>query len=86
MDLCGLHNYEFALHGYSDHMLGAWNPTLIWLPANEYTALRKQIITGDYFKQHYDFYPDAMSYGIAVLKNSPYHDKLIQRMTELDCQ
>ncbi len=86
MDLCGLHNYEFALHGYSDHMLGAWSPTLIWLPANEYTALRKQIISGDYFKKYYDFFPDAMSYGIAILKNSPYHDKLVRRMTALDCQ
>src|SRR5450432_997735 len=78
MDLCGLHNADMALHGYSDRFLKLWSPSLIWMPPRDYTSLRYEIATGAYFREHYDYFPNAVNYGIAVLKNSPDHDQLIK--------
>jgi hypothetical protein len=78
LDLCGLHNADMALHGYNDRFLKDWNPVLIWMPPGDYTSLRYAIATGAYFREHYDYYPDAVNYGVAILKNSPGHDLLVK--------
>lgn len=85
-DLCGLHDREIALHGYSDRLLSDWQPALIWMPHSDYTSLRKEILAGPWFLAHYDYYPDAVNYGVAILKSSPQHDLLRDRMIEWNCK
>jgi hypothetical protein len=80
LDLSGLQNREIAFHGYGDKILATWRPVLIWLPPNEFTSLRREILLGSYFTEHYDYFPGAMDYGIAILKTSPQHDGIIRDM------
>jgi hypothetical protein len=85
LDLCGLHNADMALHGYKDHFLRDWKPVLVWLPPRDYTSLRYEIISGAYFREQYDYFPDAVNYGVAILKNSPEHDRLVN-MIQAACK
>jgi len=86
LDLCGLHDLDIAVHGYRDDVLAKWKPEIIWLPATDYTSLRKNVITGTNFKELYTYLPGALNYGIGVLKTSPNHDAIINKVMELNCQ
>jgi len=86
LDLCGLHNLDIAMHGYKDEVLVKWKPEIIWLPATDYTSLRKNVITGMNFKTLYTYLPGALNYGIGVLKTSPNHDAIVSKVIELNCR
>jgi hypothetical protein len=73
MDLCGLHNPEMAMHGWSDDMLRRAAPEMIWMPHSDYTGLRAHMRSGAFFKNAYDLYPEALAYGVAIRRDSPHY-------------
>ena len=76
LDLCGLHNPQLALHGWSDDQLRASNPEVIWMPHREYVGLYHRVRTGSYFNSAYEFFPRALSFGVAIRKDSAHRDEI----------
>lgn len=72
IDLLGLHSRELALGGYSDGYLKRERPDIIWMPHMDYTGLRERIMAGAFFKESYQFMPRALTYGVALKKDSPH--------------
>jgi hypothetical protein len=71
IDLVGLHDREVALHGFSIRALERKQPDVIWLPHWDYTQMLRDLYDSDDFWTHYDFYPDAFTYGVALRRDSP---------------
>jgi len=80
IDVAGLNDTEIALHGFHPDQFLDRKADLIWLPHNDYTWQRGILITAPKFLAEYDFYPDAYIYGIAIRKDSPYHNALTTRL------
>ena len=76
IDLLGLHDPYFARHGFSAAELFRRKPDLIWLPHEDHTQMLKDIVGSDEFWAHYDFYPDAFFYGLAVRKDGEKHERV----------
>jgi hypothetical protein len=70
IDPLGLHDRDFALHGFSAAKLLARQPELIWMPHADYTQMIRDILDDDAFWRDYDFYPDALTFGVAIRKGS----------------
>jgi hypothetical protein len=70
IDPLGLHDRDFALHGFSSTKLFARQPELIWMSHPDYTQMIRDILDEDAFWRDYDFYPDALSFGVAIRKGS----------------
>jgi hypothetical protein len=76
LDLTGLHDREVALHGFSAPALFQQKPDLLWLPHWDYTQMIRDFLDSDELWAHYDFYPDAFTYGVALRRDSPHSEAL----------
>ena len=82
IDLVGLHDRQFALHGFSASELFRREPDLIWLAHYHYTNIVRDILQSEAFQQQYVFYPGAFDHGVAIRKDSPRFEPLSQLFVE----
>jgi hypothetical protein len=71
VDVLGLHDRTFALHGFTTAELWRRRPDAIWMPHPDHTAMVRAILDSDELWTHYDFYPDAFTYGLALRRDGP---------------
>lgn len=69
IDMLGLHDRDFALHGFSSRKLLARAPDLIWMPHPDYTQMIRDLYDDDEFWARYDYWPDALTFGVALRKD-----------------
>jgi hypothetical protein len=69
IDVLGLHDRWFARHGFSSAELFRRRPDLIWMPHPDYTQMIRDILDSDDFWRDYDFYPDALTFGVAIRRD-----------------
>jgi hypothetical protein len=77
IDLSGLNDTEIALHGSSVFAVLERKPDLIWLPHTDYTYLRGLFFDSREFLTSYTIYDDALSFGVALRKDSPYYSQMM---------
>jgi hypothetical protein len=71
IDLLGLHDRAFSGAGFSTAELWRRHPDLIWMPHPDHTRMLHDILDSDELRRHYDFYPDAFTYGFALRRDGP---------------
>jgi len=81
IDLSGLNDPQIALHGFSMAALLAQKPDLVWLPFRDYT--RDQFFDSSDFLSEYTIYDGALTYGIALRKESPYYAQIMAGMKRI---
>ncbi len=69
IDVLGLHDRWFARHGFSAAELFRRRPDLIWMPHPDYTQMIRDILDDDELWRDYDFYPDALTFGVVVRRD-----------------
>jgi hypothetical protein len=77
IDLLGLHDRAFSGAGFSTAELWRRHPDLIWMPHPDHTRMLHDILDSDEFGRHYDFYPDAFTYGFALRHDGPRFPALL---------
>ncbi|MEK6396464.1 MAG: hypothetical protein V4734_00120, partial [Terriglobus sp.] len=80
IDSAGLNDTEIALKGFHPDQFLDRKADLIWLPHDDYTWQRGILITAPKILAEYEFYPEVYDYGIAIRKDSPYHDRLTAQL------
>ncbi len=80
MDWAGLHNKDIAFGRGFEQPLLRYKPELIWMPQPHDSKLWFSICSNKYFQENYDFYPNAMLYGMAIRKNSKYKTTILQAL------
>ena len=83
VDVAGLNDTEIALQGFHPDRFLDRKVDLMWLPHDDYTWQRGILITAPKFLADYDFYPGAYIYGIAIRKDSLYHDALTAKLSSV---
>jgi hypothetical protein len=76
IDVLGLHDRTFALDGFSVAELWRRRPDVIWMPHPDHTQMIRDILDSDELWNHYVFYPDAFTYGMALRRDSPAYAEL----------
>ena len=71
IDVVGLHDPWFALHGFDAKELFRRAPDFIWLPHWDYTQMIRDLLDSDELWSHYDYYPNALTYGVAIRRDGP---------------
>ncbi len=71
IDVLGLHDRDFALHGFRVAELWRRAPEVIWMPHPDHTQMIRDILDSSRFWIDYDFYPDAFTYGVALRRDGP---------------
>jgi len=71
VDVLGLHDRIFARDGFSAAELWRRRPDAIWMPHPDHTQMLRDILDSDELWQHYVFYPDAFTYGVALRRDGP---------------
>jgi hypothetical protein len=71
VDMLGLHDPAFALARFSAGELWRRRPDAIWLPHPDHTQMVRDILDSDELWSHYDVYPEAFSFGLALRRDSP---------------
>jgi hypothetical protein len=71
IDPIGLHDRFFALHGFSAAELLRRRPDFIWMPHPDYTQMIRALLDDDDFWRDYDFWPDALQFGVAIRRDGP---------------
>ena len=71
IDVLGLHDREFARHGFRAAELWRRAPEVIWMPHPDHTQMVRDILDSAELWDHYDFFPDAFSYGVALRRDGP---------------
>jgi hypothetical protein len=72
IDVLGLHDRDFALHGFRADELWRRAPEVIWMPHPDHTQMIRDILDRSRFWIDYDFYPDAFTYGVALRRDGPH--------------
>lgn len=78
IDVVGLHDPEFALKGFSADALFARDPDVVWMPHPDYTVMIRQILEHPEFVREYEYYPGGFAFGIAVRKDAPNRERLME--------
>ena len=76
IDLLGLHHPTFARNGFSAAELWRRQPDVIWMPHPDHTQMLRDILDSEELWQHYVFYPDAFTYGVALRRDGPRYETL----------
>jgi hypothetical protein len=76
IDLLGLHDPIFARNGFSAAELWRRQPDVIWMPHPDHTQMLRDILDSEELWQHYVFYPDAFTYGVALRRDGPRYETL----------
>ena len=82
-DLVGLHDPEFAHHGFDPEVELARKPDAIWMPHYFFVRLWHDLITDERLWSEYDVWPDALLYGFAIRRDSPYRERLYAGFEEI---
>ena len=80
LDLAGLHDPASITGTNVIARLFARCPDVIWFPTRNYTGMITSIKTHDVFVRDYDYWPGAFEWGIAVYRNSPHREKIMQAL------
>ena len=72
IDVLGLHDPIFARSSFSAAELWRRQPDVIWMPHPDHTQMLRDILDSDELWQHYVFYPDAFTYGVALRQDGPH--------------
>jgi hypothetical protein len=83
IDVIGLHDRVFA-RGFDAAELWRRRPDAIWLPHPDYTQMIRAILDSDEFWRDFVFYPDALSYGIAVRRDARELRALVEERLRAD--
>lgn len=76
-DLSELHNNEILKKHSSAYFIEKYQPDVIWLPHNDYTKIRYEILMSPGLLKEYDFYPQLLNYGIAIKKKYAYYNSIL---------
>jgi hypothetical protein len=76
IDLSGLNDEHLAREGFSASYVLSRKPDLIWFPVTLYTAEFGKLYSDPGLLQQYDVLDGALTYGIALRKDSPYRAAL----------
>jgi hypothetical protein len=76
IDVLGLHDRHFALHGFHAAELWRRRPDALWMPHPDHTQMLRDILDSAELWSDYDFYPDAFTYGVALRREGPASDRL----------
>ncbi len=76
IDVLGLHDAVIAFDGFSTAELFRRKPDFIWMPHPDHVAMLRDIIASDELWAHYDFYPDAFYYGVALRTDGQHAGEL----------
>jgi hypothetical protein len=71
VDVLGLHDRTFALHGFTAAELWRRRPDAIWMPHPDHTGMLRELLDSDELWSRYDFYPEAFTYGVALRRDGP---------------
>lgn len=82
IDLIGFHNQNIADNGFVASNLMKKQPDFIFIH-HVYSKMNRDLINDTYFRQQYDFYPDAFFGGIAIRKESPYFRQISSLIGEI---
>ena len=77
LDMAGLNNDFLAHHHFNRDYIFNQHPDLIWLPHTDYTRSYGLFCTDPRLLRDYTVYADAFLFGIAVRKQSPFHDQVV---------
>ncbi len=66
LDPLGLHDAVVAREGFDAGRLLSQKPDVFWMPHPDYVGLRQALQDHPDFRQHYQYFPAALSYGLAV--------------------
>jgi hypothetical protein len=80
IDLAGLNDNQIALHGFDMSALLARRPDIIWMPHEDYSYQRGQMLSDPELLEQYDVYSGAANYGLAIRKDSPFRRQIDQQM------
>lgn len=80
IDMAGLNDNEIALHGFDVHALLLRKPDVIWMPNNDYTYLNALMMSDPELSKEYDVYAGAANYGLAIRKDSLYHEQIDRQL------
>jgi hypothetical protein len=83
IDVLGLHDPWFARHGFSVSELFRRQPDVIWLPHPDHAEMLRLILTSAELAAHYDFYPDAFYYGLALRREGQHASRLAALLGEV---
>ena len=83
IDVLGLHDRDFALHGFRVAELWRREPEVIWMPHPDHTQMIRDILDSSRFWLEYDFYPDAFTYGVALRRAGPHAVEVATRFRAL---
>lgn len=75
-DMVGLHDPEFAHHGFDPDVELARKPDAIWMPHYFYVNLWHDLVSDEHLWAGYDVWPDALLYGFAIRRDSPHREQL----------
>ena len=77
LDMAGLNNAVLARHHFDMDYIFSQQPDLIWLPNSDYTRSYGIFCTDPRLLRDYTVIADAFLFGIAVRKQSPFHDQIL---------
>ncbi len=86
IDLAGLNETEFALHGFSaERLFGVLSPDWIYLPHPDYESMNRALRGDPRFQKDYEVFEAeelGTLMGVAIKKSSAHHDALLRIVTE----
>jgi hypothetical protein len=80
VDLAGLNDNALAREGFSAAYVLSRRPDLIWLPHPDYTGMLRSLLASPELSAHYELYPGAFDYGIAVLRDGPRREDVMRTL------
>ena len=83
IDLSGLNNPQIALNGFSMETMLKQKPDLVWLPFPDYTYYRGVFFDSTEFLSQYTVFDGALTYGIALRKDSPFYAQMMAGMQHI---
>jgi len=82
IDMVGLHDAAFVREGSWSKALFDRRPDVIWFPHRHYTGLVAELLSSDELWAHYDVYPEAFDYGLAIRRDGVYAERLQSLFTD----
>lgn len=76
IDMVGLHDAAFVREGPWSEALFERRPDVIWFPHRHYTSLVAELLSSAELWAHYDVYPEAFDYGLAIRRDGQHAKRL----------
>lgn len=80
LDLAGLNSRDVVQSAFSPDVVFQHRPDVLWLPHNDYTGMRANLLRDPRLLQQYDLIVGAYCFGIAVRKDSRQHDTVLREV------